>query len=86
MVPHKHTDGSYTRFDSLSGPLYTKALDKWLEVIIRVRYQKSVTQKRFYYDPIKTLWIDTVVESYSSNNDEALGGSNDDEVNDIGTG
>ena len=75
LVLPKHIDGSDTQFDSLSETLSTNQLDKWLVVISIRRYQQEGAEKGWYYGLVKTLWIETVIESDLRNDYESSEGS-----------
>ena len=84
MVLHS-IDGNDTRFYPLSVPLDTNPLDKWLEVIRGVSYQKSGAEKQWAYESFKTLFIEMVIYSDSINDDESTVGYYYDEYDDSNT-
>ena len=85
LVLHNPIDGADTRFYSLSVPLDTNPLDKWLEVIRRGSFQKSGAEKQWAYETVKKIFIEMVIKSDSINDNESTVGSDNDEDDESNT-
>ena len=75
MLLHKHVDGAYTRFDTMSRPLANNPMEKWLGVIRRGTYRSAPEDSRWSYEPVSDLWSDVEPNSDYSVDDSSGKGS-----------